>query len=165
MRRLARLVKENGIWLAWSRRDNPLFPKVDMGAGWMDQALKHWRMTSPSFTMAGLRSLAEEGTGLGDRKGGAACGCLLSISCRNSGEGVATPSKFRALIALPYRPSCAANFTILMLCEEKAYADCSLQLASDWPSARASSHKADKSPSNHPWRRDFTQFRISRHHS
>ena len=67
----------------------------------------------PLWTADSLR-VSGGGTELEGRVGGVAWGCLFSISCRTSAEGVATLLEDKALMALLYWPSWTTCFALLM---------------------------------------------------
>ena len=85
------------------------------------------------FRMAGLKRVAGGGAGPGGREGGAAWGCLDSISRITSGEGVARPSEVRGLMAFLYCPSWKACLALRMLLEEAPCASAGGGLWQGWP--------------------------------
>ena len=163
-RRLMKRVRHDRSRLAWSGEGHPtaslrwLGRKPD-GPG----ADPFGKDLAPLSTADSLREIGA-GTGPGDSVGGAACGCLSSISIRMSGVGVARPLDERALMALLYWPSwtaCLALRMLLLFWEEDL--DDSERLSRLCPPATASDHRVASSPACHLSMRDFTSFSISRH--
>ena len=104
-RMLMKLVREARTRFAWSGEGQPTASRR-----WLGRSPEGPRAEllgkdfTPLLTAVSLR-VSGGGTGPEGRVGGAAWGCLFSISPRTSAEGVAKPLEVRALMALLYWPS------------------------------------------------------------
>ena len=113
-RRLTNLVREARTRFAQSGEGQHTASRRSLGRSPDGPAAEPFGNDLTPLRTADSLRVSGGGTELEGRAGGAAWGCLFSISCRTSAEGVARPLEDKALMALLYWPSWTACFALLM---------------------------------------------------